>query len=1005
VQVAKQEHETLQQLAARITARAAARMYTLMHSYTIISMRSVAFEGCVHVVITAELDAMDADASSSDAADAGSIESRNSDASSRDRMSLSSASSLAGSSQQQQRAGTVLAAPHNHALLQQQVAADMELDFGSTATVSVYHLASEPASTELLEAEASALLEAATLPASAALCSSSARSMLLPRLLPCYLDPVAVPATARQAEQQQQHSYTLAIPGISSAAAAAAAAAAGDAQQRMVFTVIAQQGGRVLARSRLEVATLTGDQVHVALPAAGLQAGLLQLFLVSSSNSMVLASACALVLPSESCCAEVQGLKQTMLQEALASLMPAASSAASRATDAAEASLVQCLVHTRHLTPFAMDLARLLEMAATVHAGHALMLPRHAAAGTMGAAAQQSLSLAAASLFKFCVNMELWETAELVRGCISCLALEVPSMAAEPPAGLMQVTAQQGLLQEQQHMPASELVRHQALLGGAGMAEPLAAPAAPGLSMQHTQQAAEALAAAAAARPLVASAAALEATEVAQDAPARVLARAGAKDSNQQAMDDSSTVLHQLTSSHAQPAAPSRPATPATVPAPADEAGMHTRKLGTKAGAWVDSMLAANTIPDVVLALQSAGLRQHLRKLPVTWSTALHGFQPQQLEMHYVRWRLAHSTPFDMAALAASLCRSSLLMHVGLAWMGPASGAAVLMASLELVLVLLQLAMLWVRRNVAHYYWLQQKLLTGVILAVSCVLLAVDGRRCPGVQSLAAVWKVAFVQRFIMPHGQVRGSTGAVHAVHVLPHALHVPRTAAGRGIAAACTLCRCVPGVRTHACCTAVAMRCHYCTGLLFICSHDSRLHVSTLATQLLRHTLLAERLVHYCPVACPCIGIAQPDTLPAFRNQPDSTPGARVCAGIRHACRGAAAADAGGASVPAQFHHLRSHARRPGLAGCSAPGTGAQLLCHGGVAGSGCAGPQALHQGTPVSADVSCCTPPALLLQPAPRGGGGAGGGVLTGQGSGWRHAAGTASCGAPVALGTRG
>lgn len=892
MQVAKQEHETLQQLAARITARAAARMRTLMRSCTIISMRSVAFEGCVHVVITAELDALEADASSSGTTDAGSIMSCNSEASSADRMSFSTAASHSRSSRQQQCAGTVLAAQHD-ALLQQQVAADMELDFGSTATVSVYHLASEPASTELLEVEASALLEAATLPASAALSSSSGHSTLLPRLLPCYLDPVTVPATTRQAEgqqqQQQQHSYTLAIPGVSSAAAAAAAA--GDAQQRMVFTVIAQQGGRVLARNRLDVATLTADLVQVALPAVGLQPGLLQLFLVSTSNSMVLASACALVLPSESCCAEVQGLKQTMLQEALASLMPDASTTVSRAAHAAETSLVQCLVHTRHLTPFAMDLARLLEMAATVRAGRALLVPGHAGAAAMGAAAQQSLSLAAASLLKFCVNMELWETAELVRGCIACLALEVPGMSAEPAAALVQVAAQQQLLQELQHMPA--------LLNTTGMAEPAAAAAAaaPGLSVQHTQPADEAVAVVPPARSLVAIAAGPEAAEAAEDMPAHAPAQAGAaaaaaitgsteqgwevpqagkqvaaRDSSGHKTRHSAAAPHQLTSSTTQPAAPSRPTTPDAAPAPAAEPAVHARKLGTKAGAWVDSMLAANTIPDVVLALQSAGLRQHLRKLPVHWSTTLHGFQPQQLEAHYVCWRLAHSTPFDMAALAASLCRSSLLMHVGLAWMGPASSTAVLMALLELLLVLLQLAMLWVRRNVVHYYWLQQKLLTGVILAVSCVLLAVDGKSCPWVQSLAAVWKVAFVQRFTTPHGQVRGSTvlKQYRQRHMPAHASDAPRTAAGH-----------VPPCSLHTewlppCCRQARLLQHRvlhwhrctvsCTGTAapapcspaVPCCTPACQHACSKAAQQTQ-LLLVGCLIHFWPVACPTISTTQ--------------------------------------------------------------------------------------------------------------------------------------------------
>ncbi len=193
---------------------------------------------------------------------------------------------------------------------------------------------------------------------------------------------------------------------------------------------------------------------------------------------------------------------------------------------------------------------------------------------------------------------------------------------------------------------------------------------------------------------------------------------------------------------------------------------MRRHQLSSKAGAWVESMLQANTIPDITLALQSAGLRQQLRMLPLCWSTPASGFQPQVLESHYVRWRLAHSTPFDMAALAASLCRSSLLLHVGLVCVGPSSGSAALMATLELVLLMLQLAMLLVRRDGLCYYWLQRKMLTGVIAVVSCVLLATDGMACPFTQSLAAVWKVAFVQRYIMPHGQVRGTRACRHMHH-----------------------------------------------------------------------------------------------------------------------------------------------------------------------------------------------------------------------------------------------
>ncbi len=696
-----QEAESLEQVAQRITARAKARMQQLLEG-TIISVRMVAFKGCVHCIITADVDQQEepqqgGEDHAAPAAAAG----------------PSCPSPLSAISSEKDE------------LMQRCMSEDIAAEFGDGASVSVYHVGADLVGA-LGEEELGALLAASSLAAAAALHSRPAPG--LPRLLPCYLDPLVMEQAAQGAQEQAPALLQLVVPGIS--------AAAGTAQRHhlpqqqpggappMMFSVVAQQGGRVLARCAVDLARVQHDTVALALPPGLLQPGLLQLFLVSSASCSVLASSCALVMPSASTCQEIKALYSTMMQEAAASLAPATATTATAAQGPPWD--IQCFVHAKHYTPFAMDLARVMEVA------QAASLPGvvHLVAPRASSWPAHPLQAAAHSLLLFCINLELWDTAELVRGCSAALGLP-PAGAHEDDVLLASGTAGQQLGEASSREGAA-----------AGELHPLLIPLLVQLSGWLLVQLSAAMQLSALRAMADAASAAQHTTaEPAQEqAPEAVPAATPALPAS----------LRRRIAMAKHSAAGSTSSSQQQAAAEADLAGSSSLPRASpsaKACAALAPLLKAHALPDLALARLADGRCD----TSVHWHTMWRGFHSQPLELAYQHWRLAHGMPCDMATLAIALSYSSLVLHSRGSARSLVSSTMQAMAALELALVALYLALLACRRCLWSYVFLRQRALAAAVTAMTfLLLLAPPGSGSPWSTSLAALWKVMFVQRYLL---------------------------------------------------------------------------------------------------------------------------------------------------------------------------------------------------------------------------------------------------------------
>jgi hypothetical protein len=449
-----------------------------------------------------------------------------------------------------------------------------------------------------------------------------------------------------------------------------------------------------------------------------------------------------------------------------------------------------------------MDLARALEMADAVRSSGSGSLPP----GGVRGAGFVPLQQASASLLCFCVNMEMWEVAELVRGCMASLSLELHASGsgADELAALEQLQAVPMQLdtvsedmeemdemeeeggeeeQEQQDLHLMVLIRDEAQQQAAA-AGVLLRPTAP----QPHPLLLPLLAFTALSLQLQLAVAVQRAALVTLLLGARAAERAAVQ---QPDADASASTPPAAAGLRRRTAAAGGKAAPALARAPEAASSQSGAAPAASKGArrWFGASAKTQCVPDLASALHSEEAQLDLRRSPLGARLALLGFTSPVLEQHYQQWKLAYSMPCDMATLAIALSQSSLVLHNSAVRHAAQGLATWAMALLELLLVAVCLLLLAARRHTRGYSLLRQHVLVLAITSATFVLLMFPpADSAPWSSSLSSLWKVMFVQRYLL-----------------LPYCFHVGGSRArwARGC------CRLVPALRCHCAAHALPLRC----------------------------------------------------------------------------------------------------------------------------------------------------------------------------------------------------